>query len=73
VKIGETSPINYAGASGKGNMLFTQNLHVQMANSHRSPLSETNTQPMPLSDPTNFLLLSTINEHWIVRDESRSA
>jgi hypothetical protein len=32
---------------GRGNMFFTQKLHVQMANSHRSPLSQTNTQPMP--------------------------
>jgi hypothetical protein len=32
---------------GKGNRFFTQKLHVHLANSHRSPQSQTNTQPMP--------------------------
>jgi hypothetical protein len=32
----KTSPVNLAVASGNGNMVFTQKLLVQMANSHRS-------------------------------------
>jgi hypothetical protein len=43
----KTSPVNLAVASGNGNMVFTQKLHVPMANSHRSPQSQTKTQPMP--------------------------
>jgi hypothetical protein len=35
---------------------FTQKLHVQMANSHRSPQSQTNTQPMPSFWPTSFFV-----------------
>jgi hypothetical protein len=41
------SPVNLAVASGNGNMFFTQKLHVQMANIHRSPQSQTKTQPWP--------------------------
>ncbi len=49
------SPINKAVASGK-NTFFTQKLHIQMANGHRSPQSQTNTQPMPFFWPTSFFV-----------------
>jgi hypothetical protein len=46
VQFVETSPFNYAGASGKGKMFFKQKLYVQIANTHRWAQSHTNTQPM---------------------------
>ncbi len=55
-------PINYAGTSGKRNRFFTQKLHVQMANSHWPPQSQTNTQPLPSFWPTSFSLLSTFKK-----------
>jgi hypothetical protein len=36
-------PVNLVVARGNGNMVFTQKL--QIANSHRSPQSQTKTQP----------------------------
>jgi hypothetical protein len=38
----ETSSVNKAGTSGKGNRFFTQKLHVQMTNSTNS-----NQSPVP--------------------------
>jgi hypothetical protein len=51
------SHINQAGApGGKENRFSSQKLHVQMAKSHRSPQSQTKTQPL---HPLHFSLLST--------------
>jgi hypothetical protein len=46
LRLVQPSPINYAGASRKGNMFFTQKLYVQIANTHGMPQSQTKTQPM---------------------------
>ncbi len=66
MKFVETSPNNYAGASGKGNMFFTQKLCVQSANTHRPPQSHTNTQPMLSFWSHHFSLPSTFKQdaHW---------
>jgi hypothetical protein len=49
----ETSPINYAGKSGKRNRYFIQKLHLQMANSYRWPQSQTDVQ-LIVSFPTHL-------------------
>ncbi len=41
----KTSPVNLAVVSENGNMYFEQKLHVQMENSHRSPQSQSKSQP----------------------------
>jgi hypothetical protein len=56
------SPINFFVLSGKGNNLCNGKQQVQNKNNPRSPLSQTNTQPLPSSLPVYppyFSLLST--------------
>jgi hypothetical protein len=61
VKFVETSPINYAGASGKGNMFLTQKLYGLPIDSH-SPILITN--QCYFSDPPHFSLPSTFKGRW---------
>jgi hypothetical protein len=47
----ETMPINKAVASGKGNRILTQKLHVQIANNLRSPQCQTEAKLLSSSRP----------------------
>jgi hypothetical protein len=48
----ETMPINKAVASGNGNRILTQKLHVQIANNPRSPHCQTEAEILSSSRPT---------------------
>jgi hypothetical protein len=43
----QTSPIDFAVASGNGNRLFTGKLHVQITNKVRSPQYQTKAPSFP--------------------------
>jgi hypothetical protein len=47
----QTLPIDFAVASGKGNRLFTGELHVQIANKLRSPQCHTEAELLSPSRP----------------------
>jgi hypothetical protein len=47
----ETMPFNKAVASGKGNRILTQKLHVQIANNPRSPQCQTEPELLSSSQP----------------------
>ncbi len=51
-----TSPINWALARGNGNRFITQNVHIQIANSPRSPQSQTKAQWWSPSRPISFFV-----------------
>jgi hypothetical protein len=48
----ETMPINKAVASGNGNSILTQKLHIQIANNARSPQWKTEAELLSSSRPT---------------------
>jgi hypothetical protein len=47
----KTMPINKAVASGNGNRILTQKLHVQIANNHRLPQCQTEAEVLSSSRP----------------------
>jgi hypothetical protein len=47
----ETMPINKAIASGNGNIILTQKLHVQITNNPRSPQCQTEAELLSSSRP----------------------
>ncbi len=51
-----TSPINKAVASGNGNRLFTEKLHVQIANNPRSPKCQIEAELLAPFPPTSFFV-----------------
>jgi hypothetical protein len=65
-------PINKAVASGNGNRILTQKLHVQIANNPRSPQCQTEAELLSSSQPPNFSLPSTFRYISHYHDLSRS-